>query len=68
MMNESLGHVGITKSLFWLMFKRSWDKAFTEKNIQSAFHKSRIWPTDGSNIIKTITRLVTTSPENPTRL
>ncbi len=55
-MNESGGHVVMSKSFFWPMFKRSWDKAFTEKNIQSAFHKSGIWPTDSSHIIKTITR------------
>ncbi len=45
------------------MFKRAWDKAFTEKNIQSAFRKSSIWPTDSSHIIKTITRPVVESPE-----
>ncbi len=63
MMNESGGHVVMSKSFFWPMFKRSWDKAFTEKNIQSAFHKSGIWPTDSSHIIKTITRPTITSPE-----
>lgn len=56
MMNESAGHVSMSKSFFWPMFKRAWDKAFTEDNIQSAFRKSGIWPTDGSHIIKTITR------------
>ena len=55
MMNESAGHVSMSKSFFWPMFKRAWDKAFTEDNIQSAFRKSGIWPTDGSHIIKTIT-------------
>ena len=45
------------------MFKRAWDKAFTKKNIQSAFRKSGIWPTDSSHIIKTITRPVVKSPE-----
>ena len=63
MMNESGGHVAITKGLFWPMFKRAWDKAFTEKNIESAFRKSGIWPTDGSHIIKTITRPTIVSPE-----
>jgi hypothetical protein len=42
MMNESGGHVAMTKSFFWPMFKRAWDKAFTKKNIQSAFRKSGI--------------------------
>jgi hypothetical protein len=55
-MNQTLGEIGITKGLFWPIFKRAFDKAFTENNIQSAFRKSGIWPTNGSNIIKTITR------------
>jgi hypothetical protein len=45
------------------MFKRAWDKSFTEENIQSAFRKSGIWPTDGSNIIKKITRPMLASPQ-----
>jgi hypothetical protein len=28
------------KLFFWSMFKKAWDKAFTEKNIQSAFCKT----------------------------
>jgi DDE superfamily endonuclease len=68
LMNESGGHVTMTKSFFWPMFKRAWDKAFTEKNIQSAFCKSGIWPTDGSYIIKTITRPVAVSPEKSASL
>ena len=67
-MNNSIGHMSMSKRLFWPMFKRSWDKAFTEKNIQSAFHKSGIWPTDGTNVIKTITRPVTTSLQKSTNL
>jgi len=68
MMNESGRLVGMSKSFFWPKFKRSWDKAFTEKNIQSAFCKSGIWPTDGSLIIKTITRPTLASPEKPSGL
>ena len=63
MMNESGGRVAMTKSFFWPMFKRAWDKAFTKKNIESAFHRSSIWPTDGSHIITTITRLTVVLPE-----
>jgi hypothetical protein len=62
-MNESAGLVAMSKSMFWPMFKRAWDKAFTEDNIQSAFCKAGIWPTDSSYIIKTITRPVIASPE-----
>jgi hypothetical protein len=36
------------------MFKRAWDEAFTKKNIQLAFRKSGIWPTDSIHIIKSI--------------
>ena len=68
MMNESGGHISMTKSFFWPKFKRSWDRAFTEKNIQSAFRKSGIWPTNGSLIIKTITRPALASPEKPSGL
>ena len=47
-MNDSEGYVFMSKSFFWLMFKMSWDKAFTEKNIQSEFHKAGIWPTNST--------------------
>jgi hypothetical protein len=56
MMQDTAGHVSMSKGFFWPMFKRAWDKAFTEKNIQAAFCKSGIWPTCGDEIIKTITR------------
>src|SRR5271170_6922061 len=45
------------------MFKRAWDKSFTEENILLAFRKSGIWPTNGSNIIKKITRPTLASPQ-----
>ena len=62
-MNDSAGHVFMSKSFFWPMFKRAWDKSFTEKNIQSAFCKSGIWPIDGTDIIKKITRPKLASPQ-----
>jgi hypothetical protein len=52
----------MSKSFFWPLFKRAWDKAFTEDNIQSAFCKAGIWPTDGIHIIKAIARPVIISP------
>jgi len=67
-MNTTVGEVAMTKSMFWPMFKRAFDKAFTEDNIQSAFRKSGIWPTDGSKIIKTITRPTLSSPEKSQEL
>jgi hypothetical protein len=68
LMDNSAGHVSMSKSFFWPMFKRAWDKSFTEENIQSAFRKSGIWPTDGSDIIKKITRPTLTSPQKTDRL
>ena len=63
LMNDGAGHVSMSKSFFWPMFKRAWDKAFTEDNIQSAFRKSGIWPINGRDIIKSITRPIIASPE-----
>jgi spore maturation protein CgeB len=38
-MNESEGRVSMSKSFFWPMFKRSWDKTFTEKISRVRFVK-----------------------------
>ena len=38
------------------MFKRAWDKSFITENIQSAFTKTGIQPTDGKEVIQRITR------------
>ena len=65
MMNDSAGTISMSKSFFWPMFKRAWDKAFTKDNIQSAFCKAGIWPTNGIHIIKAIAHPVITSPEKP---
>ena len=67
-MNDSEGHVFMSKSFFWPMFKRSWDKAFTEKNIQSAFRKAGIWPTNSTQGLKTITRPTPPTPEKTSEL
>jgi hypothetical protein len=68
MMHDTAGEVSMSKSFFWPMFKTAWDKAFNKSNIQSAFRKLGIWPTDGSQIIKTITRLSLGSPEKTSAL
>ena len=67
-MDESTGTVTMTKSFFQPIFKVAFDKAFTENNIQSAFRKAGIWPTDGINVIKAITRPVIIVPEKPTSI
>jgi hypothetical protein len=63
LIDETIGIIGMTKGLFWPRFKIVFDKAFTEENIQSAFRKSGIWPTDGSTVIKTISHPILSSPE-----
>ena len=42
LMDESAGHVSISKSFFWRIFKKAWDQAFTEQNIEYAFQKTDI--------------------------
>ena len=56
------------KGFFWPMFKRSWDKAFTKKNIQLAFCKAGIWPTNSTHVLKTITRPTPPTPERSSEL
>jgi hypothetical protein len=63
LMNNGAGHVSMSKSFFFSMFKRAWDKAFTEDNIKTAFRRSGIWPTDGREILKSISRPSKSSPE-----
>ena len=63
-MNDSAGTDSMSKSFFLPLFKVAWDKAFTESNIQSAFRKAGIWPTDGIHIITAIARPVISSLQN----
>jgi hypothetical protein len=53
----------MTKSFFWPIFKVAWDKAFTEDNIQSAFRKAGIWPTDSVHVITAVTRPTILPPQ-----
>jgi hypothetical protein len=50
-MFKSRGLVSMLKRMFFLMFKRAWDKSFTVANIQHAFQKPGIWPADGEEMI-----------------
>lgn len=61
-MHNSGGMVFMSKRFFWPLFKRAWDKAFTEKNIQGAFRKAGIWPTNGIQVIAVIQRPIIVSP------
>src|SRR5450432_2343273 len=44
LLTNSLGACSMSKRLFWRLFKSAFEKAFTEKNILSAFKKVGIWP------------------------
>lgn len=52
----SRGLVSISKSLFFPMFKRAWDKSFTTENIQHAFQKPGIWPVYSDEMIAKVTQ------------
>jgi hypothetical protein len=65
LMHDSGGAVSMSKRFFWPLFKRAWDKAFTEENIQSAFRKAGIWPTNGVQVLSAIQRPIIASPVKP---
>ena len=50
------------KRFFWPLFKRAWDKAFTEENIQSAFRKAGIWLINSVQVLSAIQRPIIASP------
>ena len=62
LMHDSGGAVSMSKRFFWPLFKRAWDKAFTEENIQSAFWKAGIWPTNGVQVVEAVKRPVIVLP------
>jgi hypothetical protein len=53
---EGLGHVNMSKRLFYKMFRKAWDKSFTEENIQSAFWKPGVWPVDRKDMIAKVSK------------
>jgi hypothetical protein len=59
LMHISDGITRLTKRNFWNIFKKSWNQAFTEKNIKSAFAKTGINPQDAELIMAQI------KPEDP---
>ena len=54
--HESGGKLGMSKKFFFSMFKRAWDKSFTEKAIQNAFAKPGIWPWNPEPMLAQIRR------------
>ena len=57
--------VSMTKATFFPCFKRAWDLAFTEENIQKAFAKPGIWPLNLDIAVKAVTRLLPLEPILP---
>ena len=55
--------VGMSKALFWPMFKAAWDASFTESNIQSAWQKTGIWPFYPDSMLVKVTRPLPTIHE-----
>jgi hypothetical protein len=53
---EGLGHVNMSKRLFYKMFRKAWDKSFTEENIQSIFRKPSVWPVDRKDMIAKVSK------------
>ena len=56
LMAEGLGFVTPTKRVFFTLFKKAWDRAFTEKNINSAFLKTGIWPLNTTLVVNVISQ------------
>jgi hypothetical protein len=53
-LHKSDGICGISKRLFYGMFKKAWDLALTEKNILSAWEKTGISPFNPSKVLDQI--------------
>jgi hypothetical protein len=54
LMFSSTGLVSMSKRMFYRMFKVAYTRAFTERNITSAFQKTGIWPFNPEIVIATI--------------
>jgi 4'-phosphopantetheinyl transferase EntD len=61
---NSLGLVLMTKRLFYPLFKAAYKASFTQKNIEHAFEKARIWPVNSEKVISKLqTKVKTTQAE-----
>jgi len=59
-LSDSRGLTRITKRQFWAFFREAWKRAFTEKNIKSAWEVTGIHPFNPERVIATITQKNTT--------
>lgn len=55
LMFNSYGIVGMSKRQFWSCFLPAWKASFTEKNIESAFRKTGIFPYNPALVLDVIT-------------
>jgi hypothetical protein len=51
------GLTTMSKSMFFDLFKPSFDEVFSEKNIQHAFQKPGIWPVNREDMINSVRRI-----------
>ncbi len=58
----------MTKHSFWPLFRNTQHESFIEKNITLVFKKAGIWPSNGSDILKTILQRPVTPPKTSIRL
>jgi hypothetical protein len=56
LLDKGIGKVSMLKRFFYKMFKAAWDVSFTKENIQSAFKKPGVWPVDGTEMIKKVSK------------
>lgn len=56
LLDKGIRKVSMSKRFFYKMFKKAWDASFTEENIQSVFQKPGVWPVDGTEMIKKVSK------------
>jgi hypothetical protein len=65
LINKSFSYVSMNKRMFWSVFWPSWNQAFTESNIASAWEKSGIWPYNPDLVLSKITIPKAEKPAEP---
>lgn len=61
-LENSQGLTHFTKQLFWKLFHKAWKRAFTAKNVKSAWEATGVHPFNPKRVIATI-RQEDTTPE-----
>jgi hypothetical protein len=63
-MHISQGVCSMSKRMFWPLFKKAWEKSFTEKNIELAWEKTGIWPFNANRVLNEISPRPQTPPQD----